>query len=214
MEQTGGCLCGAVRYRVTGAPQSTFAVPLLFLPALDGRAVAGLGDLCRGQGRDRQRGAGRVRILAGGGARLLRALRDVADLSPREPAGPVRRDHGFARRSRELPADQGDLGRGAALLGGGQSGAAAVRAVQHVAGTHFILPAREARGEGVGALDCPRQSKIVSGGHDLAPTRRNAVEGPLALCPSTMLRMVPLPIAFGDREDVALDPLPQLVRIR
>ena len=30
---------------------------------------------------------------------------------------------------------------------------------------------------------------------------RNAVEGPSALCPSTMLRMVPLPTRFARREE-------------
>ena len=83
MEQTGGCLCGAVRYRVERSAASDFALPLLLVPAVDGRAVAGLGDLRRGRCRNRLRGIMALfEILAGRRARLLRAVRDVADLSP------------------------------------------------------------------------------------------------------------------------------------
>ena len=47
-----------------------------------------------------------------------------------------------------------------------------------------VLPVREAHGEGDRA------------------TRGGGAEG--ANCPSTSLRLVPLPIGFGDREDIEL----------
>jgi len=64
-------------------------------------------------------------------------------------------------------------------------------------------------GEGVGALDGSQPSKIVSGGHDLAPTQPKAGGGATgADGPSTAFQAVPLPTSFARREDLAIaDPL-------
>lgn len=63
-----------------------------------------------------------------------------------------------------------------------------------------VLPAGVAGGDGVGALDCPQQSKIVSGGHDLPPTRATRGGGAGALAPPPPNGRSSSP-SLRDRED-------------
>ena len=79
-EVTGGCFCGAIRYRVTAAPR-------------DGRAVRHLGDVPRRRLRLHCRGAGGAPGDAAGGAPAVRRLRYGAGL-PRDGTAELGRRHG------------------------------------------------------------------------------------------------------------------------
>ena len=79
-EQTGGCLCGDIRFRLTGAPYEVDYCHCHSCRKHTGAPVSVFAD-CKGWRRRIHQGrAHSLRVLARGAARVLRALRLDLDL--------------------------------------------------------------------------------------------------------------------------------------